>query len=415
MGKKKTSKKSGKMEMKSKQNQNARQLTKENIICIVAFCLICAVMGFSLLYAEVFEGFINQKYYENESMLSQSDLVFNEDDLKISFVSVGCADATVIELPDDKIMLIDCADTGDSKDKLLEYLSSKIFIEGKSKTIDYLIITHPDNDHFGGAVDVLNEYDVKNIYRPKTLSNDEKTRYDNDGVTTVEDGFFVKTTTTFNNVVKAMEQEIAGGAIMNYNETGIVISSDLGAVSPYTFTFLSPDKDNYGTASKPTPNDYSAVLLLEYKSNQFLFMGDATGVTEDEVIDNANRLHKSLNSTVLKVAHHGSKSNGSNSQNFLSLVAPVYAIISVENESKYDLPKDEVINRLESCNVASNCILRTDLQGTIQVGIAEDNSVIIKGVNPAVFISWFYVVWTVIVLAFIIFIGKVISNCKKML
>lgn len=116
--------------------------------------------------------------------------------------------------------------------------------------------------------------------------------------------------------------------------------------------FLSPIKKDYNEL-----NHYSAVIKLEYQENSFLFTGDAEIVNEEEIIEEYSEISKV---DVLKVAHHGSSSSTSN--NFLDIIKPDYAVISVGKNNSYGHPSPKVIKRLNNKDIK---IYRTDLQGTI--------------------------------------------------
>lgn len=410
-------------ESKKKKLSRYERTKRHNAICLCVFLAVLCLLAVSLCFSAPLEHIINKNYYqqiEKQKELQQSGgLVFNEGDLSVSYVSVNSADAIVIELPDNKIMLIDSAKKGESKDLLLNYLTEKVFNGWADKVIDYFIITHPDDDHYGGAVSVLNDYDVKNIYRPKTLGYDEGERFKNDGVTTREDGYKVKgssSKSTYNKAIEAIYAEVAQGATMQYNEAGLIIESGSGFANPYKFTFMAPYMDYYEDS-----NSYSAVLLLEYKQKQLLFTGDATGTTDDEVMNYANMHGISLKCDILKVAHHGSSSNGSNGEQILNLVKPSYAIISCKEGAYSNLPAQAVLQRLEECGVAKENILRTDVVGTVIVGFSTTNQLMVMAGDEViqfqkgdlVFIHWYYVAVALAVLSASITISQM-RIIKKM-
>ena len=393
---------------------------------VVIFLIITGIALASLLFSSQLEHIINKDYYENLENISDAELVYNKDDLTVSFVNVGSADGIVIELPDNKVMIIDTGNQGSSKQSLMDYLGSNVYNDRSNNIVDYYIITHPDQDHFSGTKDLTTNYKVKNIYRPKVLANDEKTRFENDGENTIEDTYKVKTTGSYNTAINAIYNEVANdGATMYFNETGIVISgSDATNENMYKFTFLSPDENVYLNGSDIEENSYSAVLMLEYKSKKILLTGDATGVIENEVMSNASTYGISLKADILKIAHHGSATYGSNSVDFLNAVKPSYAIISCEEGAYSNLPASVVLNRIKECGVAEENILRTDKQGTVLVGFSDSNELmvmvgdeIISKVNTIIFIHWYYVVIVVIVLSgTIIFMSnkKAIKTINKM-
>jgi len=241
-------------------------------------------------------------------------------ELKVHFLDVGQADSTLIELPNNQIMLIDGGNNNDS-DIIIEYLKEKDI-----KKIDYLIGTHPHEDHIGGLDDIIDSLEIGKIYLP--------------GV--------VHTTKTFENLLNSIKRKSkkiitakAGVNIVNEDQLKLY--------------FLSPIKKDYKEL-----NHYSAVIKLEYQENSFLFTGDAEIVNEEEIIVEYSDLSKV---DVLKIAHHGSSSSSSN--NFLDIIEPDYGVISVGNDNQYGHPSPTVIKRLNNKDIK---IYRTDLQGTITLG-----------------------------------------------
>ncbi|MBQ8749352.1 MAG: MBL fold metallo-hydrolase [Clostridia bacterium] len=411
--------------MASKKYKNKTQkyyadIKRKNITMIVCFVLVSIIILGTLPFSDFFESYINQEYYrqleEKEKLEQSGELIFNNDDLVVNFISVGSADAIAIELPDDKVMLIDCGDQGSSTTALLNYLTDNVFDDRNDNVIDYLIITHPDVDHFGGADEVLRDYQVENIYRPKVLGEDEQAIFDNDGVTTVEDSYEMKSTISYNKAINAMYAEVELGAEMFYNQTGIVISNDTTSQTPYKFTFLTPSEDVYYNGSQIEANTYSAIMLLEYKGKKIMLSGDATGITENEALDYANRQGISLDCDILKVAHHGSATNGSNSVEFINAVSPSYAIFCCEEGVHSNLPASSVLERMNQCGVAEDNILRTDIVGDIVVGLSTTDELMVMvgdeliALNKDItvmFIPWFYVVFVLIFIAGTIFLTRI--------
>ena len=119
-----------------------------------------------------------------------------------------------------------------------------------------------------------------------------------------------------------------------------------------SFTILAPNSKDYGD----NYNNYSIVIKMIFGDNSFLFTGDAEITSEKEMISAGYNLKSDL----LKVGHHGSHT--STSKEFLEAVSPKYAVISVEKNNKYNLPKKSVMNRLKDAGVV---VYRTDEAGSI--------------------------------------------------
>lgn len=234
-------------------------------------------------------------------------------DLTVHFLDVGQADSILIQLPNSENMLIDAGNNSDG-DFVTDYISG-LGID----TIDYVVGTHPHEDHIGGLDDVIYSFNIGSLYMPEIYTD----------------------TVTFNDVINAaLDKSItitpakAGTEIFNSNGTEIEI--------------IAPVSENYESL-----NDYSAVVKLTCLDNTFLFMGDAESVSENEITSD-------VNTDVLKVGHHGSDS--STTEAFLEKASPQYAVISVGADNPYSHPSDIILNRL---NAFGATVFRTDIDGTI--------------------------------------------------
>lgn len=274
------------------------------------------------------EDFANTVSDEGESYNNKNEQQVEfvaQEDLLIDFIDVGQADSILIR-NQDEVMLID-AGTNEAGETVVNYLEKL----GITK-INYLIGTHPHEDHIGGLDDVINNFDIEQIYMPKIET----------------------TTKTFEDVLEAIE---------NKNLTVIAPNKgdkiELGQAVGKFMTEPILDKDNLNLSS--------LVLRLEFGNTSYLFMGDAEEENE-----------KTINwpkTDVLKVGHHGS--NTSSGESFLEQVHPQYAIIMVGKDNSYGLPKQEIIDKLN--NIGSE-IYRTDEDGTIQI-ISDGNNIEIKIIN----------------------------------
>ena len=247
--------------------------------------------------------------------------------LTVSFVDVGQADCTLIE-NDGKYALIDAGNNEDGP------LLVKYFESLGIKEFECVFATHAHEDHIGGMDDIINNFKIKNFYMPDAIT----------------------TTKTFEDVLTALENNKVTFKTPTTGET-----FKLQAEVPATFTALSVNSDESNL------NDTSIVLKLKYNTTTFLFMGDASSKIENTILD------KSIQSDVLKVGHHGSKTSTSN--RFLEKVNPKYAVISVGKGNSYSHPNIETLNRLAKKDVK---VYRTDEFGTI---IAKSNGTIINFEN----------------------------------
>lgn len=231
--------------------------------------------------------------------------------LNITYLDVGQADSILIQ-NEGHNMLIDAGNNEDGP-LLVQY-----FKEQNITKFDYLIATHPHEDHIGGMDDIINNFDIEKIYMPD--------------VTT--------TTKTFLDVLDAIEKKN-----MTFNIPKINQTFTLGHTL-FQVIYTGNDQKNL--------NNTSIVLKASFKNTSYLFTGDATSDVEKKI------LNKNIQATVLKVGHHGSKY--STTTDFLNKVNPKYAIISVGKNNSYNHPNQQTIKKLEQNNIE---IHRTDQEGSI--------------------------------------------------
>lgn len=245
--------------------------------------------------------------------------------LKVHFINVGQGDSEFIQTPSGKTMLID-AGTNEAGNSVVSYLKNL----GISK-IDILVGTHPHEDHIGGMDNVINNFDIGQFYMPK--------------VTT--------TTKTFEDVLTAAKSK---GLSIITAKAGITL--DLG--SDIKAEMLAPNSTKYDDL-----NNYSAVIKLTYGNTSFLFTGDASAQSEEEMLNKGY----DLKANVLKVGHHGSSS--ATTLPFLQAVNPKYAVISCGKNNDYGHPHKETMDKLKNAGVI---VYRTDECGTI-VATSDGNNI----------------------------------------
>lgn len=294
---------------------------------------------------------------------------FKGNQFQVHVIDVENGDAILIKFPNQQTMMID---TGEEKysENVLSYIQQYFWTEKVDK-IDYLVLTHPDSDHIGGAKAILNKFKVVNLYRPKIYT---KIEYEN--LSNLKN-YKVSDSQNYDEVITTAYQKSCN---MFFNEGGIKLS--LGGVS---VEFLAPLQENYSS-----DNNYSAVIKMIYQNKSFLFMGDATSSVENELV---SKYGEEIDVDVLKVGHHGS--NTSTSLNFLNKVTPDYAIISC-NQSKY-FPHQDVINNLNS----KDCkILSTGLKGSFVVSVENDSVIFASAVKPFNYLALIFTI--LVIIAFII-------------
>lgn len=239
------------------------------------------------------------------------------NNLNVYYIDVGQADSILIT-NEGHSALIDAGNNEDGNDVVN-------FIKNKGITkLDYVIGTHPHEDHIGGMDDVINNFDIDKIYLPKIQTN----------------------TKTYEDVMKAISNKK-----MKINSFKKGDKFNIGEAEVEVMTDSILDNSNLNLSSN--------ILKMTFNGTSFLFTGDAEKENE-ESIDNWQKVD------FLKVGHHGS--NTSTSQSFLDKIQPKYAIISVGKDNDYGHPHQKILKRLQKIGAT---ILRTDESGTIQVIVTK--------------------------------------------
>ena len=233
--------------------------------------------------------------------------------LMVTWLDVGQGDAAVIQCGGQS-MLID-----GGKPEKSSYIYAWLQQHGLSY-LDVIVATHVDADHIGGLSGALNYASVGTAYCPVTTG----------------------TTETFQSFVKYLAQRGKQITVPTAGETFALGGAQVQILGP-----LHRAEDS---------NDNSIVLKVSFGATSFLFTGDAERAEEQDLL-NAG---VNLQSTVLKVGHHGSDT--STSYPFLRAVAPQYAVISVGAGNSYGHPTEAVLSRLRDAGVTT---FRTDMQGEI--------------------------------------------------
>lgn len=246
-----------------------------------------------------------------------------EGNLKIHYLNVGQADSILIQQNGEN-MLIDAGNNADSS-LVVEYLRK----QGVHK-LDYIVGTHPHEDHIGGLDVVIDTFSIGKVFMPQTTA----------------------TTQTFKDVVLAVKNKD-----LKITTPKVENSYNLGGA---TWTILAPNGSEYNDA-----NNYSIVIKLKFGNNSFIFMGDAEDVSEGQIL--AKQLD--IEADVLKVGHHGSSS--STTTEFLNKVNPKHAVISVGKDNKYGHPYKETMDKLKDKDVE---VYRTDESGTI-IATSDGNKI----------------------------------------
>jgi len=253
--------------------------------------------------------------------------------LKVNFFDVGQGDAAFIVSPQKHQILID----GGPDSTILEKLAGVMPFWDRS--IDLIILTHPEHDHFAGLIEVLKRYKIENILWT--------------GV--------VRDTGEYKEWLKLIKEEKAKIYIA---EAGQRITTSPGFVA---IEILYPFENLEGQIVK-NANNSSVITRVTFRENSFLFTGDAYKSIERKLINQGIN----LDSDILKVGHHGSKT--SSAEEFIKQVFPEIAVISAGKNNPYGHPHQETLDTLEKYGIG---ILRTDRDGDIKI-ISDGNNFKIK-------------------------------------
>lgn len=270
-----------------------------------------------LYYIIFLLSYQNKKYFYLNIILLIIIYIYPylNSNFEVVMFEVGEADCHLIKYPYNKNTIL--IDTGKNeykiKNEVIPYFKS-IGI----KKIDYLIITHGDLDHIGGSITLINNFQVKNVVLNKGTFTD-------------------------------LEKEL----IKNLNKKKIPYQININKIniSNHTIYLLNNTKYN-------NENDNSIITYFTYQKYKFLYMGDASITTEDNLLENYNL----NNISILKVGHHGS--NTSSSKDFISQINPSISLISVGENNIYHHPNKEVIN-----NLFKSRIYRTDINNMVKLTI----------------------------------------------
>ena len=233
--------------------------------------------------------------------------------LEVHFIDVGQGDATLIKA-DGHAMLIDAGEN-DKGTAVQLYLKK----QGVDR-LDYLVLTHTDSDHIGGADVIISKFDIGQIF----LSD------------------FKKDNKTYRELMDSMKSRNMTFSIPE-------VGSEY-ALGDAVFSIIAPN-DTYDD-----PNNSSIALIMDYGENSFLFSGDCEEEAEQDILENG----MNLDVDVYQVGHHGSRS--SSTEDFLDAMSPEYAVISCAEGNSYGHPHAQTLNNLRARRIK---VFRTDEQGSI--------------------------------------------------
>ena len=253
--------------------------------------------------------------------------IFYKPKMKIVFFDVGQGDAAYAEFPNGKNMLIDCGTRGFGKNYARDVIAPYFKSEG-IQHLNILALSHPHNDHIGGAPYILNNFSVDKIWETKVTSHSK---------------VFIETHYLADSIKIPTDYVYAGDYFEFGNQTYIQI--------------LHPSQ-KYIESNSPNFNNASTAFKLTYKNTDILFTGDIEKEAERYLT-----LYKNyLKSEIIKVPHHGSPTSS-----ILPLIhhtAPQLALISVGENNKFDHPAPETIQKYKE---TGSRVHRTDRKGALVI------------------------------------------------
>jgi competence protein ComEC len=281
-------------------------LSNKKIIVYILSVLLLAIV---LIWAQVFD-------FSPASILG----VDKEQRLKVIFFDVGQGSAVFVEASNSNQALID----GGPGSQILGKLGGVMPFFDRS--IDIIILTHPDADHINGLVEVLEKYDAGGIIDP--CIDDSSAAY-----------------SRWKKLIE--KKKIKRFCAVSGKKIRLAGNTEINIL--YPFSPLA------GRSFKNT-NDSSVVAKIVYGESSILLTGDAEEKTEYQLVNSGDN----LKSQVMQVGHHGSKSSTSDS--FLKSVSPETAVIQVGAQNRYGHPAQEVLSRLKNIRAE---VFRTDTDGDI--------------------------------------------------
>lgn len=248
-----------------------------------------------------------------------------EGELVVHMIDVGQADCFLL-IQNGKTALVDCGTRSTGKDAV-EYMK-----ELDITTLDYVIGTHPHDDHMGGMYDIITNFEVGKVIIPDASEGE----------------------ITANWYLKLMDEIQTGDYDVEYAELG-----DIYNLEDATMKVISAETDVGGNT-----NNYSIVLKVSFGQMDMIMTGDAEIEVEEKILASS----VDIDAEILKVGHHGSDT--SNSEEFLDAITPDYALISCKIGNKYEHPIKSTMDNLKERNVE---VYRTDECGSVIMIITTDS------------------------------------------
>lgn len=288
------------MTMDTRKEKSEKQLGKKGKI-IAALCIVLLLV-FAAAAVKIIQ------------LLGQTEEITSPDEMKVYFIDVGQADSMLIQSGKYNMLI----DAGKNEDGwfVVNFLKQK-----GVKKLDYVICTHPHEDHIGGMDMVIKSFRINHLFMPKVSHS----------------------TRSFQDVVDAIYKK-------NLKVTRPVAGSTY-KLGKGAFTIIAPNRD-YGE----NLNNWSIGIKLTFGNNNFILCGDAEEEAELDICSNGI----DMNADVLKLNHHGSFTG--TTTEMLDAVTPEAVVISCAAMNIYNHPNKKIMKRIKKRGIE---VYRTDIQGTI--------------------------------------------------
>lgn len=274
---------------------------------------------------------------------------FHHEDMRVTYIDVGQGTSALVEFPGGECMLIDGGGFSDNEMfDVGEKIVAPFLWSKKIGHVDRVVLSHPESDHLNGLLYILEHFTVNELWT-NGIERDTK-------------GFR-----------KMMElAEMKRTTIKNRKD--LPDNHLIGGVNLRIFWPLKNDETRVSYSAKES-NNMSMVVKMAFGKQTFLFPGDILEQAEADMIHTLTDA-RGLESRVLLVPHHGSKS--SSSDLFIKTVAPDYAVVSVGYKNWFKFPHPMVLERLAA---QGSTVYRTDLHGAVVMTTKGDDLKIETNVN----------------------------------
>lgn len=301
--------------------------TASKIIIAVVVILLIVAIALGIFYAVAPEEFnaLKEKLFPSEPSSPGTQPTL-EGTLEMTVIDIGQGDCIFLQFPDGQTMIMDAGSEFGSTNEY-DQLTAHLTLRGID-SLDYVFITHSDYDHIRYMQDILEDYEVKNIYMPRVA--------DDMSATWTKTVAAIETETWTNESGETVDSEIY------YTVGDFVIQGE-----DWTMNCHSYLEDDYPSvkesSSAEVKNAVSPVCFLEYADRTIVLTGDSNERNEEYLLE---RGVLDKDADVLKVGHHGSRT--STIQEFLNAVDCEYAIVSYGEDNEYGHPTPELMSRLEN-------------------------------------------------------------------